>query len=151
MRIVGRRGHVNATYTLPRDEPQRVREFTPMLHTCEAAGEQGDAQKGEQFRAPSAALGAGCFGGIRCAERRNILNSTIGAAPSRTEQIVSDPGRGVLAYRPWDILPPCPSKMAGPSSQDLQFSLLRHEHLFHGDTCEFAFVDRPSICVVFAL
>jgi hypothetical protein len=47
---------------------------------------------------PSAALGARFFGGIRCADRRDILNSTIGAGPSRTEQIVNDPGRGVLAH-----------------------------------------------------
>jgi hypothetical protein len=31
-------------------------------------------------------------------DRRDILNSTIGAGPNRTEQIVCDPGRGVLAH-----------------------------------------------------
>jgi len=57
---------------------------------------------GAKPRPLSVALGARFFGGIRCAERRDILNSTIGAGPSRTEQIVSDPGRGVLAHDPGD-------------------------------------------------
>lgn len=34
------------------------------------------------------------------ADRRDTLNSTVGAGPSRTEQIVSYPGRGVLAHNP---------------------------------------------------
>ena len=91
------------------------------------------------------------FGSTRCTDGRDILNSTIGAGPSRTEQNVSHPGRGVLAYRPRDVLPPCQSTMAPPRSQDLQFSLLNHQHLLHRYACEFAFVDRVSICVVFAL
>ena len=36
--------------------------------------------------------------GLRCADRRDILNSTIRAGPNRTEQIVGAPGRGVLAH-----------------------------------------------------
>jgi hypothetical protein len=38
------------------------------------------------------------FGGIRCADERDILNSTIEAGPSRTEQNVSYPARGVLVH-----------------------------------------------------
>ncbi len=45
-------------------------------------------------------LGARFFCGIRFADGRDILNSTIGAGPSRTEQNVSYPGRGVLAHCP---------------------------------------------------
>jgi hypothetical protein len=40
------------------------------------------------------------FGGIRCADGRDILNSTIGAGLTPTERDVSYPGRGVLVHFP---------------------------------------------------
>lgn len=48
----------------------------------------------------SAAPDARFFGGIRCADGTDILNFTNGAGPSRTEQNVSYPGRGVLVQFP---------------------------------------------------
>src|SRR5258706_4025229 len=45
-------------------------------------------------------IGAHFLVGSECADRRDILNSTIGAGRSRTVQNASYPGRGVLAYRP---------------------------------------------------
>jgi hypothetical protein len=54
--------------------------------------------------------------GLRCADRRDILNSTIGAGPNRTEQIVSDPGRGVLAYHPMGSTP-CDRDLSEPHTQ----------------------------------
>src|SRR5207245_6969540 len=38
----------------------------------------------------------------------HVPEATVHNDPSRTEQNVSYPGRRVLAYRPWDLLPPFP-------------------------------------------
>jgi hypothetical protein len=45
-------------------------------------------------------IGAHFLVGSECADRRDILNSTIGAGRSRIVQNASYPGRVVLAYRP---------------------------------------------------
>jgi len=61
-------------------------------------GDGTTATSSQQTWQRGAALGARFFRGIRCADGRDILNSTIGAGPSRTEQNVSYSGRGVLVH-----------------------------------------------------
>lgn len=58
-------------------------------------GDGTTATSSRQTWQRGAALGACFFRGIRCADGRDILNSTIGAGPSRT---VSYSGRGVLVH-----------------------------------------------------
>jgi hypothetical protein len=81
--------------SLRRRSPIRRCTFSLLLK-CVPLGFQRRHQKRQHVRGELTAwcgTSRSILDGLRCAVRRDILNSTIGAGPNRTEQIVSDPGR----------------------------------------------------------